>query len=435
MHWGHSVSRDLTTWSYEGIALSPNKPYDAKGVFSGTAIEQDGQLLLMYTGVSEDEIGLSRQTQCLAYGGKNFVKHEANPVISSQQIPIDCRKEDFRDPKIWEENGVYYCLTIAVDVRGFGKLLLFKSEDMVHWDFVSVALSGEHMGLGSLWECPDYFKIGDVDVILISTVNAAPNGTRFHGKFGAVWITGKFDLKKGVFHAKQWDQLDDGTDFYAPQTTLGLNGQRLMIAWQQSWERNIPTAELGHRWAGHMTLPRELQLIEGSVRQKPAIDLAQYTCETVIHEDVRIASQQSLDGVCGGNVHLHVSADLLQCSSMTIRLYQRESEETVLTIDKVGKRIVLDRSNAGFPISGAEMIPGASQRCISPITGDLTERITLDLYLDSGSIEVFCEETGRCLTSRVYPKFLGEGIAFEADGKAVISLKAHKICMEQSEGR
>jgi beta-fructofuranosidase len=435
MYWGHSISNNLANWSYEGIALSPDKQYDAQGVFSGTAIERNGQLLLMYTGVSEDENGKSQQAQCMAYGIKTFLKYDANPVILPNQLPPGCRTEDFRDPKIWEENGVYYCLTIAADIKGFGKLLLFKSTNTVQWDFVSVALSGENMGLGSLWECPDYFKLGDVDVILISTVDASPNGAKFHGKFGAVWITGKLDLQEGVFHAEKWDQMDDGTDFYAPQTTIGLNGQRIMIAWQQSWERNIPSADLGHRWAGHMTLPRELELISGEVCQKPAIDLFQYVTETVVHKNVKITAQQSLDRVHGTSLHLRIGADLSQCSSMTVRLYKSESEETVLTIDKAEQRIVLDRSHAGFQISGAEMIPGASQRCISPITSSVAEWITLDIYLDRGSIEVFCEETRRCLTSRVFPEFLGEEITFEAIGEAAVSLETHKINMEHSGGR
>lgn len=81
------------------------------------------------------------------------------------------------------------------------------------------------------------------------------------------------------------------------------------------------------------------------------------------------------------------------------------------------------------------MLPDASQRCISPLHNGATEWITLEVYLDSGSIEVFCEETGRCLTSRVYPEFLGEKITFEANGEAVITLEAQKINMEQSGGR
>ena len=30
-----------------------------------------------------------------------------------------------------------------------------------------------------------------------------------------------------------------------------------MIAWMQMWERNFPTNENKHNWAGCMTIPRE----------------------------------------------------------------------------------------------------------------------------------------------------------------------------------
>ena len=44
-------------------------------------------------------------------------------------------------------------------------------------------------------------------------------------------------------------------DFYAPQTTTDPNGGRVMIAWMQMWDRTLPTHELGHLWAGSMSLP------------------------------------------------------------------------------------------------------------------------------------------------------------------------------------
>ena len=51
MHWGHAVSRDLVTWEHRGIALYPTVREDRNGCFSGSAIEKDGKLYLVYTGV------------------------------------------------------------------------------------------------------------------------------------------------------------------------------------------------------------------------------------------------------------------------------------------------------------------------------------------------------------------------------------------------
>ena len=51
MHWGHAVSKDLVTWEHRGIALFPTKKEDQNGCFSGSAIEKDGTMHLVYTGV------------------------------------------------------------------------------------------------------------------------------------------------------------------------------------------------------------------------------------------------------------------------------------------------------------------------------------------------------------------------------------------------
>lgn len=53
MHWGHAVSEDMIHWEYLPLALAPSEVYDDHlkgGCFSGSAIEHDGKLFLIYTG-------------------------------------------------------------------------------------------------------------------------------------------------------------------------------------------------------------------------------------------------------------------------------------------------------------------------------------------------------------------------------------------------
>ena len=53
MHWGHSVSDDMIHWEQLPAALAPDQEYDKIGCFSGSAIEADGQHVLVYTGVTK----------------------------------------------------------------------------------------------------------------------------------------------------------------------------------------------------------------------------------------------------------------------------------------------------------------------------------------------------------------------------------------------
>ena len=51
MHWGHAVSDDLVNWEHKGIALFPTKREDQNGCFSGSAVEKDGKMYIVYTGI------------------------------------------------------------------------------------------------------------------------------------------------------------------------------------------------------------------------------------------------------------------------------------------------------------------------------------------------------------------------------------------------
>ena len=35
--WGHMKSKDMLHWTYEGVPLFPDSPYDCHGVYSGSA--------------------------------------------------------------------------------------------------------------------------------------------------------------------------------------------------------------------------------------------------------------------------------------------------------------------------------------------------------------------------------------------------------------
>ena len=48
-HWGHVTSRDLMHWERQPVMLYPDEPFDCHGVYSGSAIVEDGTMYLLDT--------------------------------------------------------------------------------------------------------------------------------------------------------------------------------------------------------------------------------------------------------------------------------------------------------------------------------------------------------------------------------------------------
>lgn len=134
MYWGHAVSDDLVHWSHEKIALFPTKDYDRNGVFSGSAVEKDGKMYLYYTAnrylKEQDENihvadGEYEESQVMIISEDGF--HFDNWNGKKQIIPVIRDDEtadsmDTRDPKVWEENGVYYMILGSTYKHEIGRL-------------------------------------------------------------------------------------------------------------------------------------------------------------------------------------------------------------------------------------------------------------------------------------------------------------------------
>ena len=88
-------------------------------------------------------------------------------MIHAQHIEGIADIADFRDPKVFEYQGSYYAVVASKTPDDRGQILLFASSNLVDWTFTSVLLEGEE-GQGIMWECPDFFKLGDKYVLMFS---------------------------------------------------------------------------------------------------------------------------------------------------------------------------------------------------------------------------------------------------------------------------
>lgn len=418
MHWGHAVTEDLIKWKDLEIALAPDKEYDKEGCFSGTALIEEERLNLFYTCVNKRK-GEYAQEQALAYSedGIHFVKHKNNPIIPSSLLPDDIYTGDFRDPKIFKEGDTYYCITVAKDKEDTGRALLYQSKDKINWSFVSDILP-KNKDFGTMLECPDYFKLDEKAVLFFSVIDLKKDGYRFINRQSPVYMIGSY--KEHFFDCEIWDEIDMGFDFYAHQTTLTKDGRRIMTAWMQAWDEAMPTSYLGHGWAGAMILPREIILKGNLLYQQPVREIKNYRQNGQTYQNLLLNEKSgilSLEGIYGKSMELNVIADMKQSDSFTIHLMKTEEEECLLTYNKKKGIIRFDREHGGEKIESVHFEKPSYREFPLELENN---KLKLQIFIDTCSIEIFLQDGLRTITSVVYPKKKGYGVAFSCEGGVVL---------------
>ena len=412
MHWGHAVSDDLAYWKHLPIALKPDAPYEVGGgCFSGSAIERDGRLWLMYTGhisATDEEreaTGYSHiEMQCLAYtdDGVHFKKYEINPVIEDiheDEIFVS----DIRDPKIWIHDGEYYAvLGSRTPDQLRGQVLLFKSNDLIHWSLISIAARSED-GLGRMWECPNFAKIDGHDVLVFSPMELdMDTGKFFQDKAAGVFI-GKLDYKTGNFEHGDFQYLDKGYDFYAPQVMETPDGRTIMIGWLNMWGMPMPEAEDG--WAGQMTIPRELHVRDGKIFSTPARELEKLRkWKKISHKNLLLDKATEFDGINGEAYELLVTVDAAKSKKFVIAVRFSEDDKTDLFYDNEEGIFKLDRLHSG---ATRDSVPGISEIKIDPC-----DKLKLHIFVDRSSVEVFINDGAEVISAKIYPTRTSQRIVF-----------------------
>lgn len=317
MHWGHARSKDGIHWQDMPVAMKPDHEYDKSGVFSGSAIEKDGKLYVIYTGHVVDEKGQATETQSVAYSddGIDFVKYEHNPVMTVDDIPGNTDKGNFRDPKVFEHNGKYYCI-IAAALDHEGSLVLFESEDLLHWTFKSVLLHNSDLGI--MTECPDFIKLDNQDYLLFSVILGEGQNIIVYA------AQGHMDWSNFSFQLEEMHRLDDGDDFYASQSFLDEKGNRTVIPWLRSVDHVDYLEEAGHLWNGMMGIPRHLSLVNDHLVQKPIGEIKQLSLSE--NKEIDLGSYQLTDKIPVGK------SLLLKGSNGEITIWRKDEDQYVIEI-------------------------------------------------------------------------------------------------------
>lgn len=427
MTWGHSTSRDLVHWTYEGTPIVP----DAWGaIFSGSCVVDHentagfgkGAVVAFYTSAKSTPWG-DVQSQSMAYSldnGKTFTKYEGNPILTSSE-------RDFRDPKVfWYAPGKHWVMMLAVGQH----MEIYSSVNLKDWKKESEfgAMQGAH---GGVWECPDLVEIpveGTRQKKWVLICNLNPGGP--FGGSAAQYFVGSFDGKTFVNESPtltKW--MDWGKDNYATVTWNNApDGRCVALGWMSNWQyaNNVPTRQ--YRSAN--TIARDLTLYrvgeELYLKSTPSPEVKKARGEKVSKPSFNVAGEYELASLLDDNKGAYEVELVIQnqgASKIAFCLLNEKGEKVSMYYDLARRQFVMDRSESGT-VDFSKDFPAVT---VAP--ADTDKELTLRLFVDRSSIEAFGEDGKFVMTNLVFPSLPYNKMCFTSDekGYTVKSFKVYRL--------
>ena len=404
MTWGHSSSPDLVSWTHHDPAIEPD---DLGTVFSGSCVVDadntagfgSGAVVALYTSAGVN------QTQSLAWsndGGHTFTKYAGNPVITLES--------EARDPNVfWHEATGEWVLLLAHALDH--EMLIYTSPDLKNWTL----RSSFGKGLGaqdSVWECPDLMQLpvdGTDERKWVLLCNLNPGGV--FGGSATQYFVGDFDgasfipdtLSDGSVPVK-W--MDHGKDHYATVSWSGApDGRHVVVGWMSNWQyaAEVPTKQ----FRSANTLPRDIALYRASDGQyylrtmpSPEVDALRGRKATAVRgrrigqRPQRFALPTQNDGVCEILLTLYAS----RAEAVIISLGNDAGESVDMVYDPSAASFSFDRTLSGITDFNHDF----PARTEAPLTDD-TKKLSLRIFVDRSSIEIFDGEGRFVMTNLVFP--------------------------------
>lgn len=388
-HWYHVVSKDLATWTEQGLAIEPDLPHESHGAYSGSGFVHDNKLHLLYTGNQRTDEWERVPNQALAVMNSDWsIEKRPLPLIANSP---EGYTEHFRDPKVWKDGDTFYFVIGAQRDSLTGCALLYKSSDVLNWELVS-EISTTYADFGYMWECPDYFELDGKGILVFSPQGVEAEGTHYQNIYQTGYLIGSpLDLKTGEFQHGPFHELDAGFDFYAPQSTEAKDGRRIVIGWMGLPDIEYPSDR--YNWAHCLTLPREVTLADGKLIQKPVQELEKRRGKGTPFQHSN--GETTLDAGTTYEIKLEFSS--IESLNYGIRLRTSETEQTTLTFDQTKNMLTLDRSKSGE-------VPAQAYGTTRSVSLDGEKLTSLQLFVDTSSVEIFANNGQVVFTSRIFPQ-------------------------------
>ncbi|XP_050340184.1 sucrose-6-phosphate hydrolase-like [Bactrocera neohumeralis] len=318
LYIGHSVSNDLLRWEHKDPILAPEAKFDNHGCRGPFAVVFNNMVFLYYTGMIElEHKGETHYLEnvCLASSGDGETFQKLGAVIS----PFGGTTY-IGDPIVWKEGGFWY-MTLAIQrqdqvgdhVRS--SVALYRSYTLYEWDYMTTLLT-EKKADAEQWTAPQIFSVGDATFMALTqltplettvypdtkhitpdgqesvipgdTVTALPPHENLHR---TVTFAGEISLTDGFKRTGDAVKLDIGSDMLLPRIFDAPDGRKILLGWANMWGDAQPTIFFG--FAGSWTLPREVELVNGQLHQKPIVELEQYRVTGTMYDALTLTDSHT----------------------------------------------------------------------------------------------------------------------------------------------
>ncbi len=397
LQWGHMTSPDLLRWTEMPVVLSPEPGFSNEGIWSGSAIVHEGKLALIYTGVDGVKAGIG---VAFSEDGIHFTHDPGNPVIPGRPKWGDFL--DFRDPFVWREGDTYYMLIGAGVTDVGGTVLLYKSQNLIDWEYRKQILTGHTSASGFFWEMPIFVKDGDRHALIVSELPG--RATYWVGS----WKDENFTPISNVpRHMELFNHL------LSPTPMIEEDGQIVVMGIIPD-ER--PPKELSRAgWAHLYSLPRSLSIdANGAIAQRPhrSVEALCHPLTSVTSIDLQDGSLRDLENIAEKS--LRIRATIKRGQSKSVSLFLRRApngqEQTEISYDWEHGRLTLDRTK-----SSLDPLP-RRDRQETEYTSAQHDSIHFDVFVDRSVLEVFLDDRA-AFAARIYPTLdNSSGVGFSSTG-------------------
>ncbi|AGR41854.1 glycoside hydrolase family 32 protein [Spiroplasma diminutum] len=382
-HWMLVKTKDFVNYKDLGVSIIPNIEDEIHGAFSGSAFEEkNGDVTIYYTGNIEDGNGTMLKEVQIAADFKDEKVINKRTVVKHDETLFTAHA---RDPKIFEYKGEQYMIFGAqckTDLKG--GLVFYKKTNKDEFIFDRIIKPSLNENYGHMWECPNLDFIDNKYLFFMSAEGWFNENDRYelNGSRNVVYtILEDLDFDNSKLNEKEvLKMLDYGHDYYAPQT-YWANNKLVSIAWLGAVDVQYPTDV--YSWHSMLTIPREMNIVNNKLIQKPYSEFKKNVLENT--KNVSLNEFKI-------NKAIHFEFELE--GNLVMEILNDQNEKIEIKFDN--NEIVLDRSKqTESPTWDYETTRQAKR---------IYEKQIVEIYIDSSSIEIFCNNYETTFTSRFFIK-------------------------------